>query len=83
MDEKINNENYGLASLCQFNEKAEADAITYYNDFLQALAASDIPKAKKMVIESEIYEIISDELNHQEKLRSIYTAITGIKANKD
>ena len=38
---------------------------------------------KKEKFESEIYEIIGDELNHQERLKMLYSLITGIKENKD
>lgn len=72
-----------IGSLIQFNEKAEADAITYYNDFLEAVRKSDLSKIKKERIESEIYEIIGDELNHQERLKSLYSLVTNIKENKD
>ena len=39
--------------------------------------------SNKDEIKSVINEIISDELNHNEKLNAVYTAITGIKPNID
>lgn len=73
----------GIADLIQFNIKEEANAITNYNNLLETLKNSDLSKAKKEVIESEIYEIIGDELNHEDRLKMLYSMITGIKENKE
>lgn len=72
-----------VAKLVQNNIKAEADAINDYTSFLKVLGESDLSKTTKDIVESQIYEIISDELNHQERLRLLYTYITGIKTNKN
>lgn len=72
-----------VATLVEENEIAEADAVIKYNRFLEVLAKSDISKSKKEIIESVIYEIIGDELNHQDRLKSLYTLITGIKEAED
>lgn len=72
-----------VATDIQYNITAEADAIEKYNHLLQMVEDSDLPKNKKEVIRSNVYEIIGDELNHQERLQSLYTLITGIKADKD
>jgi indole-3-glycerol phosphate synthase len=72
-----------IASLVEFNDKEEANAIINYNELLTAVKNSDLTKSQKEKFESEIYEIIGDELNHQERLKMLYSLITGIKENKD
>lgn len=72
-----------IANLIEDNDKDEADAIKSYNYLLEALKDSDLPKSKREIIESEIYEIIGDELNHQQRLKMLYSVITEIKENKD
>lgn len=72
-----------IANLIEFNDKEEANAIINYNDLLTAVSNSDLPKSTKERIESEIYEIIGDELNHQERLKMLYSLVTSIKENKD
>ena len=60
--------------------KGKSD-ITFLN--LQRYNNSDLSKAKKEVFESEIYEIIGDELNHEDRLKMLYSMTTGIKENKE
>lgn len=72
-----------IANLIEDNEKDEADAIKSYNYLLEATKNSDLPKRQKEVIESQVYEIIGDELNHQDRLKMLYSVITDIKENKD
>ena len=72
-----------IANLVEFNDKEEANAIINYNELLTAVKNSDLSKSQKEKFESEIYEIIGDELNHQERLKMLYSLITGIKENKD
>ena len=72
-----------IANLIEENDKDEANAIMSYNHLLDATRNSDLPKAKKEAIESEIYEIIGDELNHQDRLKTLYSVVTKIKENKD
>lgn len=72
-----------IADIVQYNMKAEADAITDYNNFLKSLKSSNLSKTQKDIVEKEIYEIIGDELNHQERLKMLYTMITSIKENKE
>lgn len=74
---------FDIANLIEFNDKEEANAIVNYNELLEAVKHSDLSKSQKDRIESEIYEIIGDELNHQERLKMLYSLITGIKENKD
>lgn len=72
-----------IANLIQFNDKEEANAIINYNDLLTAAKNSDLSKAQMERLEAEIYEIIGDELNHQERLKMLYSLITGVKEQKD
>ena len=67
----------------QFNDKEEANAIQNYNRLLDMVDKSDLPRMKKEVIQSAVYEIISDELNHQQKLQALYSPVTGTKSNKE
>jgi len=72
-----------VATDIQQNIIAEADAIEKYNRLLELVTDSDVPENKKEVVRSNIYEIIGDELNHQSRLKELYTLITGIKESKD
>ena len=72
-----------IANLVEFNDKEEANAIINYNELLTAVKNSDLTKSQRERFESEIYEIIGDELNHQERLKMLYSLITDIKENKD
>ena len=72
-----------IANLVEFNDKEEANAIINYNELLTAVKNSDLTKSQKERFESEIYEIIGDELNHQERLKMLYSLITGIKESKE
>jgi rubrerythrin len=81
--EKVAYSEKDVADEIEFNDKEEADAIINYNRLLEITRESDIDKSKKDRIESEIYEIIGDELNHQERLKMLYSLVTGIKENKE
>lgn len=72
-----------VATDIQSNITAEADAIEKYNALLKLVEKSDISQNKKEVINSVVYEIIGDELNHQTRLQELYTLVTGIKESKD
>ena len=72
-----------IASELQYNIKAEATAITDYNLLLDMIDKSDIPSGQKLAIISAVYEIIADEMNHQDVLQNLYTLVTGISAKKD
>lgn len=79
-----NKKNYiDIASELQYNIKAEAMAITDYNMLLGSIDNSDIPSGQKLAIISAVYEIIADEMNHQDVLQNLYTLVTGISAKKD
>ena len=80
----MDSENLELAKEIEFNEKSEAQAILDYTEFLRKLdTLPNIDGLDKEFIKYTISEIISDELNHQEKLKMLYTMLTSIKANKD
>ena len=83
IEQKPKRDKMDIANLLQFNDKEEANAIINYNDLLEAVKNSNLSKSKKEVIQSEIYEIIGDELNHQERLKMLYSLVTEIKENKD
>lgn len=72
-----------MANLVEFNDKEEANAIINYNELLTAVKNSDLTKSQRDRFESEIYEIIGDELNHQERLKMLYSLITDIKESKE
>ena len=50
---------------------------------LGSIDNSDIPSGQKLAIISAVYEIIADEMNHQDVLQNLYTLVTGISAKKD
>ena len=72
-----------MATELQYNIKAEATAITDYNRLLDMIDKSDIPSGQKLAIIGAVYEIIADEMNHQDVLQNLYTSVTGISAKKD
>lgn len=72
-----------IAKEVEFNAKAEAQAILDYTELLKKVGETEFEENDKAVIINTISEIIADELNHQEKLHSLYTALTGIEANKN
>lgn len=76
-------EKFDIANLLQFNEEEEAKAIKNYNNLLAAVEKSELSRDHKNFIQQKVYEIVGDELNHQDVLKTLYTAITGIKENKD
>lgn len=72
-----------LAKLTQFNEKAEAQAVLDYTEMLKVTLMSSLEEADKKIIEETLKELIADELNHQEKLKMLYSMLTDIVPNKD
>lgn len=88
MEKETNTENNSeleleLAKLIQFNEKSEAQAVLDYTEMLKVTLMSSLEEADKKIIEETLKELIADELNHQEKLKMLYTMLTGIEPNKD
>ena len=72
-----------IAKLCQFNEKAEAQAVEDYTEMIKQVLASEIDEEQKETIVNTISELISDELNHQMRLGELYVMLTGIEPNKN
>jgi len=65
-----------LAALIAKNNAGEQEAIEGY---ARLLGTEGFPQA----FYSDIREIISDEMNHSQKLTHWFTALTGIVAAKD
>lgn len=59
------------------NIEAEADAIEKYSELL-AVADNDLE-----FVHSEIAEIISDELNHIDRLKRMFSHFSGIETAED
>lgn len=72
-----------FANEIQFNIKEEASAIENYNRLLKMLEDVELPQRQKEVIQSVIFEINGDELNHQTKLKELFTLVSGIKEAQD
>ena len=73
-----------IAKTIEFNAKAEAQAVLDYTELLRQIENSNIDKVDKEFLENNVIkEIISDELNHQQKLEMAYTMLTKIKPNKN
>ena len=72
-----------IAEKLQFNQKAEAQAILDYTRLIAEINNSEIEEPDRTAFISTISELISDELNHQEKLFEMYVALSGIEPNKD
>ncbi len=71
-----------IAKAIQENNKDEAIAIVGYTELLKAVFSSNLAAVDKQKCNDSIQEIISDELNHQQKLQELYTMLTGIEINK-
>ena len=80
MDNQIS---WALAKATEFNAKAEAQAIYDYSEMMKYIDQAPVLPDEKDEMKSIIAEIISDELNHQEKLRQLYVKLTAISPNKD
>lgn len=72
-----------IAEKLQFNQKAEAQAILDYTRLIAEINNSEIEEPDRTAFISTISELISDELNHQEKLFELYVALSGIEPNKE
>lgn len=80
MDNQIS---WELAKATEFNAKAEAQAIYDYSEMMKFIDQAPILPDEKDEMKLIIAEIISDELNHQEKLRQLYVKLTAVSPNKD
>ena len=65
------------------NSNDENDAIKSYDEALKFIMGAEVDEIVKQHIINDIKEIISDELNHAERLRKDYELITGIEANQN
>lgn len=72
-----------IAKKIQENNKDEAVAIAGYTELLKDIYNSDLEIEDKQKCNDFIQEIISDELNHQQRLQELYVMLTGIKENKE
>lgn len=65
------------------NIEAEADAIEKYSELL-AVADTEIDEVNDLeFVHSEIAEIISDELNHIDRLKRMFSHFSGIETAED
>lgn len=65
------------------NIEAEADAIEKYSELL-AVADNEIDEVNDLeFVHSEIAEIISDELNHIDRLKRMFSLFSGIDTAED
>lgn len=65
------------------NIEAEADAIEKYSELL-AVADNEIDEFNDLeFVHSEIAEIISDELNHIDRLKRMFSHFSGIETAED
>lgn len=65
------------------NIEAEADAIEKYSELL-AVADNEIVEVNDLeFVHSEIAEIISDELNHIDRLKRMFSHFSGIETAED
>lgn len=74
---------YEISALIQRNNEDEAVAIKGYTELLDLVFKSDLTNENKEQIFASIKEIISDELNHQQKLQQLYSLLTGVEPNID
>lgn len=65
------------------NIEAEADAIEKYSELLD-VADNEIDEFNELeFVHSEIAEIISDELNHIDRLKRMFSHFSGIETAED
>ena len=72
-----------IAKDIQYNAKSEAQAIEDYTELLKMSEESNLDETDKSFVRAVIEEIIADELNHQQRLQALYSALTEIQAKKD
>ena len=72
-----------MAKDIQYNAKSEAQAIEDYTELLRMSDESNLDEADKSYVRAVIEEMIADELNHQQRLQALYSALTEIQAKKD
>lgn len=75
-------EEFELAKLIEFNQKAEAQAVFDYTELLKQVSTVSDTEIKEKVV-AVVSEIIADELNHNAELQKLYEEIVGIEAKKE
>lgn len=65
------------------NSNDENDAIKSYDEALKFIMNAEIDEIVKQHIINDIKEIISDELNHAQRLMNDYQLVTGIEKNEN
>jgi bacterioferritin (cytochrome b1) len=82
-EREYGNDPIDVTDAVQQNIQEESRAIINYNTLLKSALASDMPDDVKREFKREIAEIVADELNHIDRLKDIYTYITGIVTAKE
>jgi rubrerythrin len=65
------------------NSNDENNAIKSYDEALKFIMNAEVDEIVKQHIINDIKEIISDELNHAQRLMNDYQLITGIEKNEN
>lgn len=65
------------------NSNDENDAIKSYDEALKFIMNAEVDEIVKQHIINDIKEIISDELNHAQRLMNDYQLIIGIEKNEN
>lgn len=78
MDEEKMPNKFCVSKVLQDNLEDEAEAISKYMDARELIKCSDIEPDTKLRLLAVIDEIVSDELNHEEKLRKASIMVSGI-----
>ena len=72
-----------VAKAVQYNLKSEGQAIIDYTSLIDIISNSTMEQQEKDNALNIISELVADELNHEQKLSVLYSALTGIEAKKD
>ena len=72
-----------IAALIAQNCIGEESALQGYYQLIDALNHSDLPEADRKALVGEIEEIISDELNHSQKLTKFMIKYGGVNPATD
>ena len=73
-----------IAKLCEFNSKAEAQAVFDYTQMLiEIMNCEELSDLDKNDLIEKVKELSADELNHQNVLQEIYVSLTTIQPKID
>lgn len=73
-----------IAKLCEFNSKAEAQAVFDYTQMLiEIMNCEELSDLDKNDLIEKVKELTADELNHQNVLQEIYVSLTTIQPKID